>query len=273
MCIRDRWYQRRVAFEFRMEEKVNKFESLLGNAQANKAAIETLVTELKVDFVKSGLQSQAGSVDLYRRFNELLVFAALEANNIDEFLNALSRLKGIYAASTTQSQHYYLVTALELLYNLSNNRMTEFHSALELLRPDDLSNNLIDYVVKLERAFQIGSYGDVLRARDNLPSPYFKPFMARINSAIAFEISRSLERAYQSLDLADAKKIYKVQNDDDLQAIIRDGQASAEENGYQWTLQGNQLSFRPLEQDRKGYDSKAVIGKMLEYTQELEKIV
>lgn len=56
----------------------------------------------------------------------------------------------------------YELLGLNLLWLLTQNRVAEFHTELELLSPNDIQNNVfIHYPVSLEQHLMEGSYNKV----------------------------------------------------------------------------------------------------------------
>ena len=64
----------------------------------------------------------------------------------------------------------------------------------------------------MEQHFVEGSYNKILSSKQNIPSSYYQFFIDKIVDAIRFEISRSAEKAYESLSLKDMAKMFMIQD-------------------------------------------------------------
>ena len=86
---------------------------------------------------------------------------------------------------------------------LSFNKISEYHTEIELIPTEDLSNVFIKVPVSLEQHFVEGSYNKILTSKQNLPLASYQFFIDRFVVAIRFENARSAEKAYDSLKVAD----------------------------------------------------------------------
>ena len=89
------------------------------------------------------------------------------------------------------SPQMYPLIGLNLLRLLSQNRIAEFHTALENIDPEQLlENDYIKHPVHLEQYLMEGSYNKVWNSREKVPAPEYLFFidilMETIRSAIIY---------------------------------------------------------------------------------------
>ncbi len=72
----------------------------------------------------------------------------------------------------------YNLIGLNLLCLLSQNRISDFHTALETIDPEQLHNNpAIQHSIKLEQSLMEGSYNRVWSSRSDVPSKEYLFFI------------------------------------------------------------------------------------------------
>lgn len=113
------------------------------------------------------------------------------------------RFIGIYSGVIPPSQKMYAILGLYLLYLLSYNKISEYHTEIELIPIEEQQNVYITVPVSLEQHFVEGSYNKILTQKQNVPLEAYHFFINKFVDAIRFEIARSAERAYESLSLRD----------------------------------------------------------------------
>ena len=109
---------------------------------------------------------------LAREVYENAVFISVEANDIKGFEQHMAILKTYYddlASVLPQSQKMYPVLGLYLLYLLAYNKISEYHTELELIPFNEHSNVYINVPVSLEQYFVDGNYLRILNTKQNLP--------------------------------------------------------------------------------------------------------
>src|SRR6266542_3130892 len=138
----------------------------------------------------------------------------------------------------------YPLMGLNLLRLLSQNRIAEFHTALENIEPEQLlENDYIKHPVHLKQYLMEGSYNKVWNSREKVPAPEYLFFidilMETIRSAIIYlhlyilipllftiiiiiyyynrsEISSCSEKAYDNLPLSDAATLLFYNNNHEI---------------------------------------------------------
>lgn len=87
----------------------------------------------------------------------------------------------------TESPYKYQLIGLNLLCLLAKNRLSEFHTELELLNPKLIQTNIyIRHPVSLEQYLMEGSYNKVFLSKGNVPSPSYNFFMDILLRTIRF---------------------------------------------------------------------------------------
>lgn len=87
----------------------------------------------------------------------------------------------------SESPFKYQLIGLNLLCLLARNRLSEFHTELELLSPKLIQTNIyIRHPVSLEQYLMEGSYNKVFLSKGNVPSPSYNFFMDILLRTIRF---------------------------------------------------------------------------------------
>jgi 26S proteasome regulatory subunit N12 len=174
-----------------------------------------------------------------------------------------------------ESQKMYTVLGLYLLYLLAFNKISEYHTEIELIPlREQHENPFIQVPVSLEQHFVEGSYGKILSLRrQQVPHPAYQVFIDKFSDAIRHEVARSAEKAYESLAVTDALRLFMIQSDLELTAFIAANQAKAAEAGVEWRVENGRLWFVRQRTDAKEIPNTRMIGTCLEYATELNRIV
>ena len=151
-----------------------------------------------------------------------------------------------------------------LLRLLVQNRIAEFHTELELISPEVHKNVYVNYAIELEQCIMEGSYNKVLSARQDVPAEFYGYFMDLLMETIRDEVAGCAEKAYHHLTLADARKMFMLKSDAEVQAYVA-------ERG--WELQGGNVCFQPDAAAGCALPSIDLIANSLSYAKELERIV
>ena len=120
------------------------------------------------------------------------------------------------AAATPPSPQAALLSGLHLLVLLVQNRIAEFHTAVELLPDTILATPEVAQVAQLEAWLMEGGYNKVLSARSSMASPYYVPLLDRLASTVRDEVASCSEAAYASLSVAEAVKMLKFSAESEL---------------------------------------------------------
>ena len=150
---------------------------------------------------------------LAREVYEYATFLSVEKQDIEGFERNFTVVKTYYDEFSTilpESQKKYSVLGLYLLYLLSFNKISEYHTEIELIPFEEMNNVFIKVPVSLEQYFVEGSYGKILNSKQNIPLQAYQFFIDKFVDAIRYEIARSAERAYESLSLKDIGQMLMI---------------------------------------------------------------
>ena len=220
--------------------------------QTPTAQQELLLARELLEYAVLFSVSQKDEAAVERNFNQLRVYYA--------------DCRGAMPASPQEN----LVTGLNLLRLLVQNRIAEFHTELELIPAAAQADKHIKHAVDLEQQLMEGSYNKILMAGAGaLPSPDYAHFMSMLTATVRDEIAACLEKAYATLSVTAAAKML--------------GCASAAEavtygESREWVRSGGGDAFVFREEAAapsaaKDIPSMQLINQTLLYAKELERIV
>jgi len=208
---------------------------------------------------------------LARDIFEHAVVLSVKMEDQDAFERHFLQLKSYYTDTRgliSPSEQEYPILGLNLLRLLVQNRIAEFHTELELLPPEAHENPCIKHAVELEQSFMEGAYNRVLSARQAVPHETYVYFMDLLAKTVRDEIAGCSEKAYDSLSVADAKKILMFSSDRELQGYVI-------EDHPNWEIRGSSVYFQKVKDlaPCKEIPSLQLINQTLGYARELERIV
>lgn len=148
---------------------------------------------------------------------------SVATENIQAFERYISQLKCYYYDYKNQipeSQNKYKLLGLNLLFLLSQNRVAEFHTELELLPCDIIkTNQFIQHPLALEQYLMEGRYNKLFSAKGNAPSPCYSFFIDILLDTVRNEIGACLEKAYERISVQEAGKRLNLTSKDAVQAF------------------------------------------------------
>ncbi|RUP46778.1 COP9 signalosome, partial [Jimgerdemannia flammicorona] len=202
---------------------------------------------------------------------EIGAFWSLRVKDITSFERYTAQLNTYYhdySAELTPSQQMYPLIGLNLLRLLSQNRLSEFHTALEVIDPEQLHNNLyIKQAVDLEQYLMEGSYNKVWNSRSKVTGEEFLFFYDILMGTIRNEIASCSEKAYDALPLQDAATLLFFKS---LEEVLN----FANERGWNVNPAEQKIYFATANDDIKTeIPSEKIIKQTLTYARELERIV
>lgn len=245
----------------------------------NIGNIDHLLESLKLTLSQLSFQGQsdqkASSLVHCRDALEIGAFFSIEVQRVDAFERYFSQLKVYYfdykdLPGLPESTNKFQLIGLNLLRLLSQNRLAEFHTEVELLPPDVIQTNpFINHPVMLEQYLMEGSYNKVFLAKSQVPSPYYTFFIDVLLNTIRVEVASCLEMAFDSIAVADAVRLLFLSNLADLKKFLA---------GKQWVFSadGRTISFpksKDSDQLTAKIASQQIASQIIEYAVELEKIV
>ncbi|KAI8584560.1 hypothetical protein K450DRAFT_216909 [Umbelopsis ramanniana AG] len=248
----------------------------INSAQPNLAKCAQMLTQLKIGlteigaYVPQGSQVDPQALVLARDILEMGAYYSVRVKDIDAFVRYISQLSTFYydyASVLPPSEQMYPLTGLNLLRLLSQNRLSEFHTALEVIDPEQLHNNsYIKHAVDLEQFLMEGSYNKVWGSRSKVKGEEFLFFYNILIDTIRHEIANCSEKAYEALPVQDAATLLFMKNMEDVLnfAQERNWKVNPAEQKIYFTNTDDEVTVIPQEQ---------IIKQTLTYARELERIV
>lgn len=103
---------------------------------------------------------------------------------------------------------------------MSQNRVSEFHTELELLPQEIIqTDKFIRHPLALEQYLMEGSYNKIFLAKGNGPSESYNVFMEILLETVRNEIAACLESSYDKISIAEAGRRLNLTNETDVQAF------------------------------------------------------
>jgi len=222
-------------------------------------------------FYPSDSNEDTRGLHIARDTLEIAAQCAVTKGDIPAFERALAQLKPFYfdlENRIPESPYRYLLLGLNLLCLLSQNRLAEFHTELELLPPKDIQNNpYLKHPVSLEQYLMEGSYNKVFLAKGNVPSPYFTFFMDILLNTIRDEIACCMEKSYRQISLKEAARILYLNNANEVTEI-------ADKHG--WKLQSDHsyhFADNQNKPENEHVPADEIATQMIQYAREMEIII
>lgn len=204
---------------------------------------------------------------------ELAALVAVGAQDLSGFTRQLTQLHTYYhdyAALLDPSERRFMILGLHLMSLLAHNRIAEFHTQLEQFSVEEQQNMYIAYPVTLEQRLMEGIYNKIVSARALAPTPAYSAFVDTLVGTVQTKIADCIERAYDSMSVADAKTQLGVDSDAALETLCQE---------REWTLsadnekQQRRVMFTHSSGPDFSLPSHKVIKEYLGYATELERIV
>ncbi|XP_014285507.1 26S proteasome non-ATPase regulatory subunit 8 [Halyomorpha halys] len=196
---------------------------------------------------------------------------SIATKNIPSFERYMAQLKCYYLDykdELPESAYKYQLLGLNLLLLLSQNRVAEFHTELELLPSDQIQSNVyIRHPLSLEQYLMEGNYNKIFLAKGNVPAESYNFFIDILLETIRNEIAGCLEASYQKISANDATRMLNLASNSSLKdyALKKNWQVG-KDNYYYFGLNEKKKSEEAL-------PSKELVSQTLEYARELEMIV
>lgn len=252
-------------------ESLNKeFNSPNPNLQKCGEYLEKLkILIIEFQFLAPEQEQDQKILLLIREILEIGAQWSIQTKNIPSFERYMAQLKTYYNDYKTlpQSQRMYSILGLNLLRLLAQNRLSDFHTELEMIEPDQLVNNIyIKHPVEIEQCLMEGSYNRVWNARANVPANEYLFFMDILVNTIRNEIASCSEKAYLSLPVSDAATLMYFNNENEFLEF-------AKERKWNINMDERKIYFTSDDKQRSAIPTANIITKILGYAKELERIV
>uniref|UniRef100_A0A6B2LFD0 CSN8/PSMD8/EIF3K domain-containing protein n=1 Tax=Arcella intermedia TaxID=1963864 RepID=A0A6B2LFD0_9EUKA len=235
---------------------------------------KNLITKLKIllthfAFVPPALLKRgeiSKELFLARQILEYSTLMYLKLNDVPAFERSVAQLKTYYSdygPFLPESAHRYPILGVYLLHLLAENKIGEFHTELELIQ--DHANRYVNFSIQLEQYKMEGRYNKVWGAGDSIPVYYYEPFVGKLMQTARNDIGDSLEVAYDSMSLQEARKLL----------MFGDEQRAFQEfvTSRNWRVADNKIIFTPEQPPKQELGALQLIAQSLKYAHELERII
>ncbi|GJQ10856.1 hypothetical protein GpartN1_g2996.t1 [Galdieria partita] len=258
----------------RVEKELNRSKPNLNQAWNQLNDVKVLLTKLPSLQYKTQLSSVSKEEFLLARSTfEVACFLSIVDKDMESFERHFMQLKPLYLDVSnflSPSSNESLLIGLNLMRLLSQNRIAEFHSELELLQKRIKEDPYVTFAIRLEQCLTEGSYAKLLSLSQSSPNKYFQYFTQVLAHTVRKDIADCLETAYRYLSSDDAMKMLSFGSLDEFKKFI-------EERG--WSIEKQQLVFKTIEEHENTLDVLnsnellSLIEQNISYAKELERIV
>ncbi|GAA5802276.1 hypothetical protein HPULCUR_007739 [Helicostylum pulchrum] len=254
----------------------DQLKNEMSGSSPNLQKVGQLLTQAKIALIELGaFVPVVGKTDVKvmmtaREILEIGAYYSIRIKDIASFERYIAQLNTYYhdfASVLTPSAQMYPLIGVNLLCLLSQNRLSDFHTALETIDSDQLqTNQFIKQAVDLEQFLMEGSYNKVWSTRSTVQGEEFMFFYDILISTIRHEIASCSEKAYEHLPLNDASTLLFLKNTEELLnfASERGWKVNPAEQKVYFGSEDNAIVEIPQEQ---------IITRTLGYARELERIV
>ncbi|XP_064157187.1 26S proteasome non-ATPase regulatory subunit 8 isoform X3 [Anguilla rostrata] len=170
------------------------------------------ISLLELNFLPiSGTKLTKQQLILARDVLEIGALWGILKKDIPSFERYMAQLKCYYfdyKDELPESGSMHQLLGLNLLFLLSQNRVSEFHTELERLSARDIQSNVfIRHPVSLEQYLMEGSYNKVFLAKGNIPAESYTFFIDILLDTIRDEIAGCIEEAYEQIQFSEAMRV------------------------------------------------------------------
>ncbi|KAF7726882.1 hypothetical protein EC973_008389 [Apophysomyces ossiformis] len=272
----------------------DQLKSELGSASPNLQKCNQLLIQSKIALAELGAFAPvSGQIDsnlllIAREILETGAYYSVRVKDIASFERYIAQLNTYYhdfASVLPPSPQMYPLTGLNLLRLLSQNRLSDFHTALEAIDPEQLqTNQYIKQAVdlgtlllvalsegeltkkKIEQFLMEGSFNKVWSTRSTVQGEEFMFFYDILINTIRDEIASCSEKAYESLPLQDAGALLFIKNTAELLDF-------ANKRGWKINPGEQKICFGSEDSMAVEIPREQIISQTLSYARELERIV
>jgi len=198
---------------------------------------------------------------------EHAVLLSVRQGDKGSFQRHLSSLRPYYTKNLPTSDSQNTILGLNLLYLLVENRLSDFHSELELMSEEQQAHPAITFCTKLDRHLVMGSYDQVMAAAAQPPVEHYSFFLTSLLKTVRVNIGECAAASYNTLSLEAATKILMFSSGQETINFVQ-------ENYPDWTCTNNVFSLKAAAAHRSDeIPSLKLISQNLTYATELERIV
>mmetsp|Transcript_17141 Transcript_17141/g.34686 ORF Transcript_17141/g.34686 Transcript_17141/m.34686 type:complete len:271 (+) Transcript_17141:38-850(+) len=263
---------RKLLEEYKAQLKI--VEKSPNNAAAVKKG-KDILTQIKIamldfdieDSLANDKKVAAEQLTLSRESLELATFFSVTVRDIKSFVVHITQVKVFYrdySSMLLESARKWTILGLNLMYLLAHNKLSEFHTELELIPLKDRKNSFISFPIEVEQRLMEGSYSKVLIARKSVPSSHYVYFMELLMDTVRERISECSMKAYDSIPLSEGKKMLMLDSEKQLQEY-------AAKRG--WKIVGADIHWSRKVEAKIELKSRDFVKESLGFATELERIV
>ena len=173
-----------------------------------------------------------------------------------------------YKSGLPESSYKYQLLGLNLLFLLSQNRVAEFHTELELLPADQIQSAVyIRHPLGLEQCLMEGSYNKIFLAKGNAPATSYNFFIDILLNTVRDEIGACMESAYDKVSIKDAARMLNLTSEKDTMAFATKKNWTFSKDGYFYFTAPNEKKIE------EPIPSGELVTLAIDYARELEMIV
>ena len=218
--------------------------------------------------------------ELAREINELEMELSCICKNEKAFELSYLQVKPFYFdyiknknILQKQSDKYLYYVGLYLLFLLSNNRTTDFSTELELLDTKDKNDQYIKVSLDIEQCIVEGNYSHMSKLKNSSDVNY-NYYLNKFDDTIRFQIARSMEKSYETLNNKAAMNLLMLKNEHALNEFIRQqNENHREDREILWKKDGDKISFIPINENKPSIPADRIFHDSLLLGIETEKIV
>jgi len=231
--------------------------------------IKIVLTQLRFLPGSSG-ESSKEELIIARDVLEIGAFWSISKKDIPAFERYMAQLKCYYLDyknDLPESAYKCELLGLNLLCLLSQNRVADFHTELELFAHPDvhiLENVYIKHAVSLEQYLMEGRYNKIFLAKRSVPAEAYNFFVDLLLDTSREEMAACVEKSYASLKPESAAKA--------LNLTPKQLSVFGTKRGWELASDGS-YKFNSGEKDDDQIPSLELAKDAIEYAREMEQII
>ncbi|CAG0882083.1 unnamed protein product [Cyprideis torosa] len=218
-------------------------------------------------------ESNKQSLLIARDILEIGTLWSVSVRDIPSFERYMAQLKSYYMDydQLSESTYKYQLLGLNLLCLLSQNRVAEFHTELELLPLNEVKGNVyLRHPVSMEQYLMEGNYNKLFLTKSNVPAPSYSFFVDILLETGRKEIALCMEKAYDWMDVSEAAVMLFLKG-------VPEVKQFAQHRGWRIGKRNGKETFEfGVADDKKEvevYPADQLAKTAIEYARELEQIV
>eukprot|EP00298_Acanthocystis_sp_HF-20_P015151 c21040_g2_i1.p1 GENE.c21040_g2_i1~~c21040_g2_i1.p1 ORF type:complete len:251 (+),score=76.61 c21040_g2_i1:585-1337(+) len=248
--------------------ELSSLQNAVNSGNTSTEQYKDHILKLKIDAAELCQDPDKQNLALAREILETITLFTAQANDLAAFEKSFIQLRAFYSdfnSGLPESENKWRIIGLFLIYLVTENRISEFHSELETIPLSFHSSNpYIKLAVDIEQSISEGSYRKFLGEARLAPDPIYRVFMSDFLSAVREKVASCCEKAYESLTLASAQKLLFFENSQQVEEY-------ATKKG--WNLENGVIDFTEATNTDQALPAKELIAQSLNYAKELETII